>query len=59
MQIGGDQLGLNPEDLLVMIDSFGVSCKRFLIFEITDMVTEEGVVLALKRKGVFQMGAGC
>jgi len=53
VQVGSDQLRLDPENRLVMVNGFGVGVQRFLVFEVTDVMTNEGILLTGKRKSVL------
>ncbi len=43
VQITGDQLGLDAKNCLIMIDCFCEGIQCFLIFQVADVMTQEGV----------------
>ncbi len=57
MQVVGQQLGLDAEELLDMGDPVPKGLQGLVIFQVADVMAEEGVVLTGEAKGVFQLPA--
>ena len=46
MQVAGQAFGLDAEQALVMRDAFFEGTQRLVVFQVADMVADEGIVLA-------------
>ncbi len=53
MQIVRNDLRLKIEKIFVMLDAFRKRTQRFEIFEIADVMADEGVIVARQAKCIF------
>ena len=58
VEVVGDHLGLEPEEVTVDLDAGLVVLQRLQVLEVADVLAEEGVGVAREAEGVLELGAG-
>ena len=57
MEVVGDYLWFNAKQLLVKLDGVSIMLQRFNIFQVGDVLAQEGVFIPCQAEGVFELGA--
>ena len=57
VQVVGDDFGLKMKEPLVLLDALFEGAQRFQVFQIADVVADEGVAPAREAEGAFKLRA--